>query len=86
MFNGFIAEVHLVLCHVWVKNEFNFNKLGKYYLFPSAFQCILHGRPIHIPTEITAEFVRYAEEIANINYSQSETFSLVCVSRISHFL
>ena len=29
--------------------------------------------------EITAEYVRFAEEIADISYSQSETFSSVCI-------
>ena len=86
MFYGFIAKVHLVPYNLCLKINFNCNtcKLGKfnYYLFPSAFQCILHGRPINIPTEITAEFVRYAEEIADISYSQSETFSSVCVFRM----
>ena len=90
MFYGFIAKVHLVLYNLCLKLNLNcyICKLGKcnYYLFPSAFQCVLHGRPIHIPTEITAEFVRYAEEIADISYSQSETFSSICVSRTFNFL
>ena len=46
-------------------------------LLLSAFQCVLHGEPLNIPTEISADFVRYAEEIADISYSQSETFSSV---------
>ena len=29
--------------------------------------------------EMTAEYVRFAEEIADISYSQSETFSSVCI-------
>ena len=28
--------------------------------------------------EITGEYVQFAEEIADISYSQSETFSSVC--------
>ena len=50
-----------------------------YIAFTSAFQCILHGNPLEIPMEITAEYVRFAEEIADISYSQSETFSSVCI-------
>ena len=48
-------------------------------IFPiiTAFQCVLNGRPIHIPTQIDVEFVRFAEEITEISYSQSETFSSV---------
>ena len=52
--------------------------------FTSAFQCILHGHPFDIPMEITGEYVRFAEEIADISYSQSETFSSVCVWLISY--
>ena len=32
--------------------------------------------------EITAEYVRFAEEIADISYSQSETFSSVCIYKL----
>ena len=53
--------------------------------FISAFQCILHSRPLDIPTEISADYVRYAEEITDISYSQSETFSSVsCILNVSH--
>ena len=37
--------------------------------------CVLKGKPFAIGTEITREYVRYAEEIADISYSQAETFS-----------
>ena len=37
--------------------------------------CVLKGKPITIGTEISREYVRYAEEIADISYSQAETFS-----------
>ena len=43
----------------------------------SAFECILKGEPITIPTSIDGSFMRFAEEIAEISYSQSETFSSV---------
>ena len=46
-----------------------------YYV--SAFECILKAEPITIPTSIDGSFVRFAEEIAEISYSQSETFSSV---------
>ena len=37
--------------------------------------CVLKGKSIAIGTEISREHVRYAEEIADISYSQAETFS-----------
>ena len=37
--------------------------------------CVLQGRPVSIGTEIDPEYVRYAEEIADVSYSQAETFS-----------
>ena len=37
--------------------------------------CVLKGKPISIGTEISREYVRYAEEIADISYSHAETFS-----------
>ena len=37
--------------------------------------CVLKGKPIAIGMEISREYVRYAEEIADISYSQAETFS-----------
>ena len=37
--------------------------------------CALQGKPIIIGTEITREYVCYAEEIADVSYSQAETFS-----------
>ena len=46
-----------------------------YYV--SAFECILKGEPITIPTSIDGSFVRFGEEIAEISYSQSEMFSSV---------
>ena len=42
-----------------------------------AFECVLEGKPIVVPGEISGSFVRHAEEIAEISYSQSETFSSV---------
>ena len=37
--------------------------------------CVLRGKPIKIPTEIAASYVRYAEDISDVSYSQAETFS-----------
>ena len=37
--------------------------------------CVLKGKPIAIGMEISREYVRYTEEIADISYSQAETFS-----------
>ena len=41
----------------------------------SAFICVLRGKPIKIPTEIAVSYVRYAEDISDVSYSQAETFS-----------
>ena len=43
--------------------------------FSTAFMCVLKGKPITIGTEISGEYVCYAEEIADVSYSQAETFS-----------
>ena len=37
--------------------------------------CVLKGKPIVIGTEISREYVRYVEEIADVSYNQAETFS-----------
>ena len=37
--------------------------------------CVLHGKPIGIGTEISRQYVQYAEDITDISYSQAETFS-----------
>ena len=37
--------------------------------------CVLHEKPIRIGTEISCQYVHYAEDIADISYSQAETFS-----------
>ena len=47
------------------------------YFYISAFESIATGRPLHIPTEIDAEYVKTAEEIISISYTQSEKFSSV---------
>ena len=38
---------------------------------------MLHGRPFVIPMKISKEYVIYAEELVNVSYSHSETFSSV---------
>ena len=45
------------------------------YLYFTAFMCVLKGKPIVTGTEISREYVRYVEEIADVSYSQAETFS-----------
>ena len=45
--------------------------------------CVLKGKPIRIGTEIDPEYVRYAEEIADVSYSQAETFSSALLSPTS---
>ena len=42
---------------------------------PAAFMCVVRGKPIAIGRKISAEYVCYAEEIADVSYSQAETFS-----------
>ena len=37
--------------------------------------CVLRGKPIKILTEIAALYVRYAEDISDVSYSQAEMFS-----------
>ena len=41
----------------------------------AASLCVLCGKPIHIGTEISRQYVQYAEDIADISYSQAEMFS-----------
>ena len=45
--------------------------------------CVLRGKPIKIPTEIAASYVRYAEDISDVSYSQAETFSSSLLSAAS---
>ena len=51
--------------------------MTNYYIVISAFESITTGRPLHIPTEIDAEYLKTAEEIISISYTQSEKFSSV---------
>ena len=44
----------------------------------SAFECVLEGQRVIIPTEIPASYMRKAEEIVSKSYDHSETFSSVC--------
>ena len=37
--------------------------------------CVVRGKPITIGRHISAQYVRYAEDIADVSYSQAETFS-----------
>ena len=74
---GSIVKVLIVLNEFKWINIINTITVNILLPFSIAFQCILHGKPLDIPTEITAEYVRFAEEIAAISYSQSETFSSV---------
>ena len=46
--------------------------------------CVLRGKPIKIPTEIAASYVRYAEDISDVSYSQAETFSSTLLGAASH--
>ena len=44
----------------------------------SAFECVLEGRRVIIPTKIPESYVRKAEEIVSKSYDHSKTFSSVC--------
>ena len=44
----------------------------------SAFECVLEGRRVVIPTEIPASYMRKTEEIVSKSYDHSKTFSSVC--------
>ena len=69
-----------ILCEVLEVIILNNYETYKYILhLLNSLQCILHAKPLNIPREITAEYVRFAEEIADISYSQSETFSSVSI-------
>ena len=45
--------------------------------------CVVRGKPITIGRHISAQYVRYAEDIADVSYSQAETFSSALFSGIS---
>ena len=46
-------------------------------IFIAAFESIANGKTLHIPQIITAEYVKFAEEIVSTSYTQSEKFSSV---------
>ena len=46
-------------------------------IFIAAFESIANGKALHIPQTITAEYVKFAEEIVSTSYTQSEKFSSV---------
>ena len=45
--------------------------------------CVLREKPIKIPMEIAASYVRYAEDISDVSYSQAETFSSTLLGEAS---
>lgn len=51
-------------------------------LYSTAFESVASGRPIHIPKIVTGEYIRHAEEIVSISYTQSEKFSSVNIALI----
>ena len=59
------------------KYKLMYKAMTKSYLYISAFESIATGRPVHIPTQIDAEYLKTAEEIISISYTQSEKFSSV---------
>ena len=55
---------------------------GMKFVFFAAFMCVLKGKSIKIPTQIGPEYVRHAEDISDISYSQGETFSSTLPVRV----
>ena len=47
----------------------------------TAFLCVLSARDVNIKSIVAAKYIRFAEEIAEISYAQSETFSSVSIQR-----
>ena len=47
--------------------------------YVAAFESVATGSPLNIPQEIDVKFVKYAEEIISISYTQSEKFSSVSI-------
>ena len=62
-----------------LKWKFHLEYFTLYFINFAAFQCILEGQRVVIPTEIPASYVKKAEEIVSKSYDHSETFSSVCV-------
>ena len=48
--------------------------------FSQGFPCVLNARDVTIKNIVAAKYIRFAEEIAEISYAQSETFSSVSSS------
>ena len=48
-------------------------------IFFPAFESVAQGGPLNIPTTICATYVKHAEEIISISYTQSEKFSSVSI-------
>ena len=49
----------------------------------TAFLCVLSARDVSIKNIVAAKYIRFAEEIAEISYAQSETFSSVSIQHTS---
>ena len=50
--------------------------------FFKAFESVASGSPLNIPSQIEAKYVKFAEEIVSISYTQSEKFSSVSMKII----
>ena len=50
------------------------------WIYGNAFQCIAKEQPLHIPEYITQNYLKNAEEVVNMSYSHSETFSSVSIN------
>ena len=55
-------------------SSYNINKQN---FIITAFECVASGKSLHIPSVVSADYVRHAEEIVSTSYIQSEKFSSV---------
>ena len=74
LFIKLVKFMHLICCifgDMYLITMFHF----------TAFLCVLSARDVNIKNIVAAKYIRFAEEIAEISYSQSETFSSVSIQR-----
>ena len=74
--SGYIARVSTSPIYLMlnVLEILHLQYVSDFYTFV-AFMCVVRGKPITIGRKILAQYVCYAEDIADVSYSQAETFS-----------
>ena len=75
-----ISFINLVKCMHLICCIFGYMYLITMLHF-TAFLCVLSARDVNIKNIVAAKYIRFAEEIAEISYAQSETFSPVSIQR-----